>query len=48
MAADMARMGIGVGIRYGLGRSPAAIANAAPPAKDDKGHIRLRRPPRTM
>lgn len=35
-AADMARMGIGVGIRYGLGRSPAAIANASPPEKDKK------------
>ncbi|MET0533496.1 MAG: acylase [Steroidobacter sp.] len=33
---DMARMGIGVGIRYGLGNSPAAIANAAPPDKDEK------------
>ena len=29
-------MGIGVGIRYGVGRSPAAIANAAPPSKDEK------------
>ncbi|WP_161829563.1 penicillin acylase family protein [Steroidobacter agaridevorans] len=35
-ATDMTRMGIGVGIRYGLGRSPAAIANAAPPTKDEK------------
>lgn len=35
-ATDMARIGIGVGIRYGLGRSPAAIANAAPPTKDEK------------
>jgi acyl-homoserine-lactone acylase len=40
-AADMARIGIGVGIRYGLGRSPGAIANAAPPStatpsKDEK------------
>jgi acyl-homoserine-lactone acylase len=34
--ADMARMGIGVGIRYGVGRSPAAIATAAPPGKDEK------------
>lgn len=33
---DLARMGIGVGIRYGVGRSPAAIANAAPPDKDKK------------
>ena len=32
----MARMAIGVGIRYGVGRSPAAIANAAPPTKDEK------------
>lgn len=32
---DMARMGIGVGIRYGMGRSPAAIANASPPAKNE-------------
>lgn len=35
-ASDLARMGIGVGIRYGVGRSPAAIANAAPPSKDEK------------
>ncbi|WP_129782609.1 acylase [Peristeroidobacter soli] len=35
-AVDMARVGIGVGIRYGVGRSPAAIANAAPPSKDEK------------
>ena len=35
-AKDMARMAIGVGIRYGVGRSPAAIANASPPSKDDK------------
>lgn len=34
--SDMARMNIGVGIRYGVGRSPAAIANAAPPTKDEK------------
>jgi acyl-homoserine-lactone acylase len=35
-ATDMARIGIGVGIRYGLGRSPAAVANASPPTKDEK------------
>lgn len=35
-SSDMARIGIGVGIRYGIGRSPAAIANAAPPAKNEK------------
>ncbi|MBM0104233.1 acylase [Steroidobacter sp. S1-65] len=35
-ASDMARMGIGVGIRYGVGRSPAAIANAAPPDKNQQ------------
>jgi acyl-homoserine-lactone acylase len=34
--ADMARMAIGVGIRYGVGRSPAAIAQAGPPSKDEK------------
>jgi acyl-homoserine-lactone acylase len=33
---DLARMGIGVGIRYGVGRSPAAIANAAPPSEGDE------------
>lgn len=33
---DMARIGIGVGIRYGVGRSPAALANATPPSKDEK------------
>lgn len=42
-ATDMARIGIGVGIRYGLGRSPAAIANAAPPTKDEK--VTLVEPP---
>lgn len=35
-AADMARMGIGVGIRYGVGRAPAALANATPPTKGEK------------
>ena len=35
-AADMQRMAIGVGIRYGAGRSPAALANASPPGKDEK------------
>jgi acyl-homoserine-lactone acylase len=35
-AADVARMNIGVGIRYGLGRSPAALANASPPTKDEE------------
>jgi acyl-homoserine-lactone acylase len=30
-AADIARMTIGVGIRYGVGRAQAAIAQAAPP-----------------
>ena len=35
-ASDMARIGIGVDIRYGVGRSPAAIANAAPPGKEQK------------
>lgn len=35
-SSDLARMSIGVGIRYGVGSSPAAIANAAPPSKDDK------------
>jgi acyl-homoserine-lactone acylase len=32
---DVASMGISVGIRFGLGRSVAAIANAAPPAKGE-------------
>lgn len=36
VASDVVRMNIGVGIRYGLGRSPAAIANASPPTKDDE------------
>src|SRR5688572_1468030 len=36
VASDIARMNIGVGIRYGLGRSPAAIANASPPTKDEE------------
>jgi acyl-homoserine-lactone acylase len=35
VSADMARMSLGVGIRYGLGNSPASIANAAPPSMDD-------------
>jgi acyl-homoserine-lactone acylase len=30
-AADLARMNLGVGIRYGLGRAQLAIAGAAPP-----------------
>ena len=30
-AADLARMAIGVGIRYGVGRAQSAIASAAPP-----------------
>lgn len=34
--SDIARINIGVGIRYGLGRSPAAIANATPPTKDEE------------
>lgn len=34
--ADMARMGIGVGIRYGVGRAAASMADAAPPSKDEK------------
>lgn len=34
--SDIARINIGVGIRYGLGRSPAAIANATPPNKDEE------------
>lgn len=42
-ATDLARIGIGVGIRYGLGRSPTAIANAAPPTKDEK--VTLIEPP---
>lgn len=33
---DMARLVVGIGIRYGLGRSPAAIANAAPPTHEKK------------
>ncbi|HEY0682871.1 MAG TPA: acylase [Steroidobacter sp.] len=33
---DMARIGIGVGVRYGVGRSPSAVANAAPPDKGAK------------
>lgn len=40
---DLARMAIGVGIRYGVGRSPAALAKAAPPTKDEK--ISLVQPP---
>jgi acyl-homoserine-lactone acylase len=35
-SSDIARMNIGVGIRYGLGRSPAAIAHAIPPTKDEE------------
>jgi acyl-homoserine-lactone acylase len=35
-SSDIARMNIGVGIRYGLGRSPAAIAHATPPTKDEE------------
>ena len=34
--SDVVRINIGVGIRYGLGRSPAAIANASPPTKDEE------------
>jgi acyl-homoserine-lactone acylase len=34
--ADIARVNIGVGIRYGLGRSLAAIAHASPPTKDEE------------
>lgn len=30
-AADLARMTIGVGVRYGVGRAQSAVANAAPP-----------------
>ena len=33
---DLARMNIGVGIRYGVGRAQAAIANAAPPTLEAK------------
>ena len=35
-SADLMRMSIGLGIRYGLGHSPAAIANASPPNKDEE------------
>src|ERR1044072_7919345 len=35
-ASDIARMNIGVGIRYGLGRSPAPIAKPSPPTKDEE------------
>ena len=34
--SDIARINIGVGIRYGLGASPASIANATPPTKDEE------------
>lgn len=36
VGSDVARMNIGIGIRYGLGRSPAAIAKASPPNKDEE------------
>jgi acyl-homoserine-lactone acylase len=35
-ASDLARINIGVGVRYGLGRAIAAIANAAPPATAER------------
>jgi acyl-homoserine-lactone acylase len=34
--SDIARINVGVGIRYGLGRSAAAIAKASPPTKDEE------------
>src|SRR5690606_9867211 len=34
--ADLARMMIGFGIRYGLGRATMSMAHASPPAKDEK------------
>jgi len=34
--ADLARLSIGVGIRYGIGRAQTAIANAAPPSVETK------------
>jgi len=34
-SSDIARLMVGMGIRYGLARSPAAIASAAPPGRDE-------------
>lgn len=33
--SDITRMNVGMGIRYGVGNSPAAIATAAPPGRDE-------------
>lgn len=43
--SDMARMGIGVGIRYGLGRAAGAIANAAPPSQEETVSLVAALPP---
>jgi acyl-homoserine-lactone acylase len=40
-AADLARMNIGVSIRYGLGRAQMSIANAAPPKVEMKAAGRV-------